>query len=138
TEVVTCPVNVRSASESGHRGRRPACSLRANRRHRKLFDHLVSLREQRRWRLKVERLGGLEVDNQIVLRRCLHREIARLLALQKAVSIDRGSPILVRWIRPVTEQASRRRDEVAAWIDRRQSVPGRKTGDEIPVQRARR
>ena len=33
------------------------------------FDHLVGAGEQRRWHVEAERLGGLEVDHQLVLGR---------------------------------------------------------------------
>jgi hypothetical protein len=38
-----------------------------------LFDHLVGEGEQRRWRFKAKRFRGLEIDDEFVLRRCLHR-----------------------------------------------------------------
>ena len=52
---------------------------------RRLFDHFVSLSEQR-WRHgEAERLGSLEVDDQIKLRWGLHRQVARLLSLEDSV-----------------------------------------------------
>ena len=56
-------------------------SLSANNCHnQQLFDDLVGAQQNRRGYGKTERLGGLEIEEQIVFRRKLHREIARLLA----------------------------------------------------------
>src|SRR5436309_1426472 len=45
------------------------------------FDHLVGAAEQRKRESDTERLGGVEVDHQLVFDRRLHRKVARLGAL---------------------------------------------------------
>jgi hypothetical protein len=50
--------------------------------HSQLFDHLVGAREDR-WRHgEAERLGGLEIDDQLECSRLLDRQIGRLSAFQ--------------------------------------------------------
>jgi hypothetical protein len=51
------------------------------------FDDLVGEREERRRDLQVKRLGGLEVDYQLVLSRLLDWEVGRFLPLQDAIDI---------------------------------------------------
>jgi hypothetical protein len=43
-----------------------------------LFDHLIGSRKQFVWDGKSERLGGLEIDDQLILCRHLHGEIGGL------------------------------------------------------------
>ena len=45
--------------------------------------------------VEAERLGGLEVDHQLVFGRRLHRQIGWLLALEDAVDVAGRVPILV-------------------------------------------
>ena len=52
-----------------------------------LFDHIVGATEQQRWHVEVQRLGGLEIDDQFKLCRRLDREVGRLLALEDAVDV---------------------------------------------------
>ena len=47
---------------------------------------------------------GLEVDDQLVLGRRLHRQGGRLLASEDAVNIIRCAPILVGHISPIRDQ----------------------------------
>src|SRR6516164_10974365 len=60
-----------------------------------LFDHLVGAREDGRRNVEAQPLGGPEVDDKFVLHRRLHREIGRFLALEDAVNVAGGEPVLV-------------------------------------------
>ena len=75
--------------------------------------------------VEAERLGGLEVDHQLVLGRRLHRQVGRLLALEDAIDVAGRAPVLVDQIRPIGDQAAAG-DEEAFEVDRGQFVPGRK------------
>src|SRR5262249_5739722 len=56
------------------------------------FDHLVGEREQLVRHVEAERLGGLHVDGQLVLRRRLYRQGGWFLALEDAIDIRRWTP----------------------------------------------
>src|SRR5262245_56701618 len=59
------------------------------------FDYLGRAGEEHRWHGDAEHLRGLEVDDQLILCRRLHRQVARLLALEDAIDVSGGAPMLV-------------------------------------------
>ena len=82
--------------------------------------------------VEAERLGGLEIDDQFVLGRRLHRQVGGLLALEDAIDIAGRAPVLIDDVRPVGDQAAAG-DEVAFVVDRGQPVPGRQRDDQFAM-----
>jgi hypothetical protein len=66
-----------------------------------LFDHLVGASEQRWRHVEPERPGGLEVDDEFVLGRRLHRQVGRLLAPKDAIDVTCREPGLLDLINAV-------------------------------------
>jgi hypothetical protein len=60
-----------------------------------LFDHLVGAGEHSCGHVEAKRLRCLEVDDQLVLGRCLYRQVGRLLALEDAIDVAGHAPKLV-------------------------------------------
>src|SRR5262245_59553590 len=100
----------------------------------RLLDDLIGGGEQRLRNGQTERLCGLEIDNQLVLGRRLHRHIGWLLALEDAIDIPRGPPDCIVWIRSVRDQATVH-GVITIRINGRQFVASGKTDYELATSR---
>ena len=83
---------------------------------------------------KTKRLGGLEINDQLVLGRRLHWQVGGLLALEDAIHVAGGAAKLVEEIGPIGDQTAGG-DIKAFDVDCGQLVPGRKRDDQIAMKR---
>ena len=58
----------------------------------KLFDDFVRPRQHVWWNRQADLLGGVEIYDQLELRRPLHRQIAGLGAFENPVDVVRDAP----------------------------------------------
>src|SRR5262245_1933706 len=140
-----CRLNVRISPKSGHvadipdrqlRALSDSCTAARGAAVARLFDHLVGAGEERRWHVEAKRLGGFEVDDELVLGRRLHRQVGWLLALEDAVDVAGCLAELIDEIRPIRHQTAGS-DKEAVPIGRRQLVPRRKGDDQLAVTQRR-
>src|SRR5262245_16235184 len=70
------------------------------------FDHLVGAAEQHRRDCQAKRLSGPEIDDELELRRLLHREVGGLFALENAGSEQTSLPVRIEKVWSVACQAT--------------------------------
>src|SRR5262249_16717272 len=68
-----------------------------------LLNHLVGDLLEMQRHLESQCLGGVKVDCEVILRRCLHRHVGWLLALESAVDVAGRAAVHVDPIRPIRE-----------------------------------
>src|SRR5262249_30284745 len=81
-----------------------AAAIRLSQQHSCSLDHLVGGAQQRRWYVKSENPCGLQVDDELELRRPYHRQVGWLLPLEDAPCIDTDLPIPFSRARSVAHQ----------------------------------
>ena len=62
---------------------------------RRLFDHLVGAREQRRGHFEAERLGSLEIDDQLDFRGLHDRQVGGLFTLENATRVKSDLSVIL-------------------------------------------
>src|SRR5260370_15140062 len=71
-----------------------------------LFDHLVGALLEKPRHVQAERLGSLEVDDQLELNRGLDGKLVWLFALQYAIGISRCTPKIIVHVISIGQQAA--------------------------------
>src|SRR5262249_56674046 len=100
----------------------------------RLLDDLVCPRQQRGWDRQSERLGRLEVDDQLELRRLLHWEVGRFGSPENAVDIRGSASRKILAVATVGHEPANL-DEESRWKDCRQPLLGREGDDPAHARR---
>src|SRR5438128_3595364 len=90
------------------------------------LDDFVGAAEQSERHRDAERLGGLEIDDQLHLGGLLHGKIAGLVALENPARINSDQSIRLRLVAAVADEAAGR-SKSAVLVDRRNFVTQRKS-----------
>ena len=98
----------------------------------RLLDYLIRPGQHRLWDRQPKRLRGLEVDDELELRRLLDGEIGRLGALQDLRHVGGSAPERVPEVRRIAHEATRLH-VLPDGIYPRQAVLLREFGDPPPV-----
>src|SRR5215207_4885672 len=85
------------------------------------FDHLVGPDQERGWDREAERVGSLEIDQELEFRRLLQRQVFRFGAVQNASYILRPPMLQIGPVRSVRRETSGFR-EASEGADDRQAV----------------
>src|SRR4051812_49022503 len=96
------------------------------------FNNLVGAGQHDGWDGEAERLGGLEVDYELVGGRALHRQVAGLRALQDAAGVVADDLVHVGPARAVAREAALGH-ELARWEDGRQLTRGGELQDALAI-----
>src|SRR6516165_11160577 len=120
---VACPLYPQKRTLELSRGMSALCQKRTSAR-LFLFNDLVRLGGEIRRHLDAERLGGLEIDDQLKSDRLHHRQVSRFLPLQNPPSVDASLAIAVADVSAVAHQAARQR-VFTKLVDGRNRVPRR-------------
>jgi hypothetical protein len=97
-----------------------------------LFDHLVGACMQSQRQLDAERLGSLEVKDQLDLYGLLNRQIGGFFTLENAANIAPNCSMLIREVCSIAHQAASGR-KLAEAKDRRHLVLRSKIGKSFDV-----
>jgi hypothetical protein len=76
-----------------------------------LVDHLIGCHKHRLWDREAECLRNLQIDDNLVLCRRLHRQVGWLLALENAIDVARRAAILINRMHPIGSQTAANDEE---------------------------
>src|SRR5215203_6841805 len=93
-----------------------------------LFNHLVGAGEKRGWHGDAERLGALEVDDQLNFGGLLDRQVSWLVALENPAGVDASQTMKFRKVAAVAHQAASC-GEFAKLVDRGHPMAERQYGE---------
>src|SRR5215470_5387911 len=98
----------------------------------KRTEGVVRLGGEIRRHLDAERLGGLEVDDELKSGRVHHRQVCRLLPLEDSSGVDASLAIAVADVGAVAHQAARQR-VVTPLVDSRNRISRRQSDNFVAL-----